>query len=204
VGKNGQLRIVRGLVEFDVAGSIPAGASINAVSLTLYMSRTSNPTVETIGLHRALAEWGEGGSLAPNGEGIGTSAQLGDATWIYTFFASDSWTAAGGDFSPVASASTGVGVVGSYVWSSAQLAADVEDFLADPAGNHGWVVVGNESSLAKRFDSRAGPVVAQRPQLLIDYSPPSGVPALGTAGIALLGVLLTSIAFWRRAAMAWR
>ena len=63
----------RGLITFDIAGSIPAGSTIESVTLTLNMSKTSSGT-QTIELHRLLADWGEGSSDAPSNEGGGTSA----------------------------------------------------------------------------------------------------------------------------------
>ena len=49
------------LIAFDVSGNIPAGATINSVSLTLNVSNTmAGP--ETVELHRVFADWGEGGS----------------------------------------------------------------------------------------------------------------------------------------------
>lgn len=199
-GKTGQAKIVRGLIEFDFAASIPTGATINTVSLNLFMSRTQNMNVETVSVHRVLAEWGEGGSAAPMGEGGGASAQAEDATWLHAFFASSLWSTAGGDFNAVATASASVGGVGAYVWSSSQLTADVADFLADAAGNHGWVVIGNEAALAKRFDSVQNPSNSQRPRLVIDFDPPTAVPALGSGTITMLVVSLMvgSVAGLRR------
>jgi hypothetical protein len=168
-----------------------------SLALTLLgMSRTNNPAVETVSLHRALDEWGEGASNAPSGEGGGAPSQPGDATWLHTSFATGFWASAGGDFSPGPSASTGVGGVGVYAWSSAQLAGDVADFLASPADDHGWVVIGNEAALAKRFDGRTNPVTGQRPQLTIDFNPPPPmIPAFGSGGTVLLVALLLGATF---------
>ncbi len=64
--------IRRGLVSFDVAGSIPANATIQSVTLRLNMSK-SNVGDQAITLHRGLASWGEGASIAGgNGGGGGT------------------------------------------------------------------------------------------------------------------------------------
>jgi hypothetical protein len=196
-GRNGLGQVVRGLLEFDVAGNVPAGATITSATLTLFMSRTNNPVVETVSLRRASNEWGEGASDAPMGEGGGTLALAGDATWIHTFFNTGFWLAAGGDFSPASSASAGVGAIGSYSWTSPQLVADVQDFLDQPADDHGWVVIGNEAALAKRFDSRTNPVPSQRPQLTIEFTEAPPVPALGAEGIALLAALLLAASVWR-------
>ena len=76
----------RAVLHFDVAGSIPAGATINSVTLQLYMSRTQAGD-RTVTLHRATSDWGEGSSNASGQEGGPDSAEQDDATWRYTFYA---------------------------------------------------------------------------------------------------------------------
>lgn len=61
----------RGLIAFDIAGSVPAGATINSVSLMLNMSRTTSGP-QNVGLHQVLSDWGEGTSAAPGQEGSDT------------------------------------------------------------------------------------------------------------------------------------
>ena len=51
----------------------------------------------------------------------------------------------GGDFSATVSASQSVGAIGQYTWSSAQMVADVQSWLDNPASNFGWLVLGDES-----------------------------------------------------------
>ena len=58
----------RGVVAFDIAGSIPAGSTISSVSLELHMSRTIGGP-EIVELRRLLADWGEGTSRASGEEG---------------------------------------------------------------------------------------------------------------------------------------
>ena len=81
----GELR--RGVIAFDIAENIPAGSTIESVTLQLNMSRTSSGG-QPIELRRLLADWGEGSSNAPGQEGGGDAATSGDATWVYTFFQS--------------------------------------------------------------------------------------------------------------------
>ena len=77
----------RGLIEFDIAGNVPAGSTINAVQLTLFLGQVagSDTTPRTIELHRLTADWGEGttgsGSTMIGGTGQGFQANAGDATW---------------------------------------------------------------------------------------------------------------------------
>ena len=195
VGQTGQLVVVRGVLEFDVEGGVPRGATLLSASLSLHMSRTlNNQEIHTVGLHRVSEEWGEAGSVATQGEGGGAAAQDGDATWRYTFFSTDSWASLGGDFDPVALASTDVSAVGFYSWTSPELLADVQLFHEEPSQNHGWILIGNEVlPRAKRFDTRENPDVGVRPQLIIEFEP-LWLPSLAPAGFALLVVVMAAAA----------
>jgi hypothetical protein len=161
----------RALMYFAVADSLPAGASIDSVQLTLRVSKTIAPS-ETHTLHNVTADWGEGNSDAAGLEGAGDFAQPGDATWRHRFFDTTFWATPGGDFVAGASASTSVATVGFYTWKSAGMTADVQSWLDSPATNYGWILIGNEAVLAtaKRFDSRENPIAANRPKLTIYYT----------------------------------
>lgn len=163
----------RGLIAFNVAGSVPAGSTITGASLRLNMSRTKAPT-EPVSLHVVQQDWGEGASDAASNEGAGAPAQPNDATWKHRFYPSIFWSALGGVFSPTASATTDVAGVAFYTWSSPAMVADVQTWLDNPAGNFGWAVIGFESGrkTAKRFDSHENATVGNRPQLTITYNPP--------------------------------
>lgn len=180
---NGDRR--RTLMAFDVAASIPAGATINGVTLRLNMSKTNAAAPSTpVSLHRVTKDWGEGASNAasPN-EGDGAPAAPNDATWKHTFFSSQLWTALGGDFSSTASGAAFVGGLGAYTWTSTpQMVTDVQSWLDAPTGNFGWILIGTESgtTTAKRFDTRENLVVANQPLLTIDYTPDM-VPTLPTS-----------------------
>jgi len=166
-GENGMGELRRGVLAFDISGIIPAGSTITAVSLTMNMSMTP-AGAETVELHKLLADWGEGTSHAPMGEGDGAPATPNDATWRHRFFDTIFWTNEGGDFSATVSASQSVGGIGQYTWSSTQMVADVQSWLDDPASNFGWLVLGNETTIAtaKRFDTRES---ASPPMLTIQY-----------------------------------
>jgi hypothetical protein len=135
-GENGMGELRRGVSAFDIAATIPAGSTITAVSLTMNMSMTPAGAL-IVELHKVLADWGEGTSHAPMGEGDGASATPNDATWRHRFFDSVFWTTQGGDFSATVSASQSVGGVGQYTWSSAQMVADAQSWLDNPASNFG-------------------------------------------------------------------
>jgi len=160
----------RAVVAFEVAGTIPAGSTILSASLVLHVSKEL-PGDVVFALHRLTSDWGEGASDAPLDEGMGTSAEPGDATWLHAFAGGAPWTAPGGDFGEASVAQT-VSGTGAHVWSSAALVADVQAMLDDPAADFGWIVVGDESTTpsAKRFDSREHPEEGRRPALVVEYT----------------------------------
>lgn len=166
----------RGLIAFDVVAHVPPGSTINSVKLTLNMSMTNfSAGDQPINLHRVVADWGEGASDTPGSEGVGTAAEPGDATWEHTFFNTAFWATPGGDFSSTISAGLMVGGVGFYTWGpTVEMHADVQGWLDNSANNFGWLLRGNEAVLttAKRFDSRENPEPANRPVLVVDFTPP--------------------------------
>jgi hypothetical protein len=192
-GQSGGASIRRGVIAFDVAGNIPAAATITNVTLTLSMSKTT-AGAQTVALHRALADWGEGTSVGQGGGGgQGGPSTPGDATWIHTFYDDSLWATAGGDFSATPSATQSVSGLGFYTWgSTAGMVADVQSWLDSPSTNYGWVVKGNEGAArtAKRFDSRQNSNTNARPTLTITYTPPA--PA---APAALAATDITSSSF---------
>ena len=176
VGVNGGGTLRRGALRFDFS-AIPAGSTITSVSLRMYCSAAGLTTQYPIALHRMLASWGEGPSVAFGGGGA--SAEPGDVTWTHRFYPSVFWTTPGGEFATTASASRNVGGIAYYSWSStAGLVADVQQWVNTPATNFGWCVRGNETVLqsAKRFDSHESGAVAARPTLTVVYTPPVANP----------------------------
>jgi len=180
--------IRRALIAFDPAGAgIPNGAMIVSAELTLQMNMT-NAGGNSVSLHRALADWGEGGSVAGSGQGGGAPAQNGDATWFHTVFPGAFWASPGGDFVATPSAAEIVGGNGAYTWgSTAQMVADVQAWVDNPSSNFGWVLVGNEFTqpTAKSFDSRES---GSGPVLVVTYNAP--VPTVGAWALVLLASLL--------------
>lgn len=166
----------RAFVKFDVAGAVPAGATITSVTLTMNMNK-SGLNNSTVYLHKANTNWGEGTSDAGDPDGQGAAATINDATWNCKFSngaggCTTSWTNAGGDYTLTASASTAVTTsLGNYTWTSAQMASDIQSWLNNPSTNFGWEILGDESVIktAKRFYSRQG---TNPPSLSITYSSP--------------------------------
>lgn len=90
----------RALIAFDLAGSLPAGSTINSVSLTLVMNRAKGNTTVDVSLHRLTRSWGEGTSHADAEEGKGIDATANDATWSHAIWPGQTWTTAGGITAP--------------------------------------------------------------------------------------------------------
>ena len=159
----------RALLAFDFS-AIPAGSMITSATLTLVMDKSATLDAFDFSLYRLLANWGEGASNSGSPGGGGTQAEAGDATWTHAFFPGTTWSTPGGTFSPTASATTSVGALGSYQWTSPQMIADVQNWLNDPATNFGWILKDNEAAFpAKRFISAENTIVGSRPALVVTY-----------------------------------
>ena len=180
VGTTGQTQgnVRRATLKFDVS-ALPAGATIDSVTLTMQMSKTVS-AAQNVVVHRALSDWGEGPSNASQGgagpgEGDGVQAASGDATWLHRFFNNQFWATPGGDFVAAGSATAAVSGVGSYQWTSAGLLDDVQQWQANPSENFGWILTGNEAAIrtAKEFGSRNNATAANRPTLTVVFTTPS-------------------------------
>ncbi len=175
--------VVRGLLAFDIANNIPAGATIDSVSLRLNVSKAGSDDARTIKLFKLSADWGEGASLDnPGGGQIWADAQTNDATWSHRFFNSTTWATMGGDFIATPSSTQTVEGTGVYTWeTTSQMVADVQNWLDDSASNYGWIIkMDDETTLktAKQIDSVQNATAANRPMLIIDYTPAPSVPSL--------------------------
>lgn len=163
----------RGVIKFDVS-SIPANATITDVSLKLEMIQTSSGA-KMVSLHTLTKDWGEGTSSSSNG--VGANSTTGDATWIHTFYNTSNWTTAGGDYTSTSSASTSVNSNGNYTWTGSGLVADVQGWVTSSATNHGWTLIGDESTVktTKSFATKDHPTASLRPVLEITYTTPPPV-----------------------------
>jgi hypothetical protein len=172
VGNNAMGLTRRALFKFDLS-AIPAGSTVTSATLRLYMAQTTAGATN-VTAHKLLASWGEGTSLPGGNGGEGTNATTNDATWVHRFYNTTNWTTQGGQFVAGASATTSVGGDGFYNWSSAQLISDVQQWVNMPAANFGWILRGDESDThtSKRFSTRENTVAAQRPVLIVIYTPP--------------------------------
>ncbi|MFZ5830784.1 MAG: DNRLRE domain-containing protein [Planctomycetota bacterium] len=195
-GRTGQnpptISVRRGLIQFDIAGSLPAGVIITSVTLTIpgVQGRSGDPTTT---LHRVLQDWGEGASEFIGGQGDG--AEDNDATWLYRFYnkanptESLAWSTPGGDFVSAASGSSVIsddlGGGQLFSWSSAGMVDDVRFWLANPSQNFGWLILGDESmgQTAKRFNSGESAVP---PVLAVEYVPEPSTVVLALAALGTI------------------
>lgn len=158
-GADGQSNMKRSLVTFDLAAaSIPANATIDSVTMTLFIGQIagsgggssggSYPS-RTIRVYHLSAAWGEGPSGSPTsptvgGTGQGYAIQTGDSSWSYTFYSGSLWSTLGGDFvaTPIASTtfSSPFSINQPCTWSSAGMVTDVQNWLSTPSGYHGWEI----------------------------------------------------------------
>jgi hypothetical protein len=213
-GTNGANSPRRALIAFDIAGSLPAGAVVQAVQLTLTLGQVAGSGGGTGGvngspivdLFEVSKDWGEGtvqsGGTPDNlgGQGQGAQANPGDATWnaaMYSATTPTLWTAPGGDFAAAASAS--LQIVGTttnvaYNWTTTSgMVADVQSWLNSPANNFGWILKNEDETgtqTFRAFYSRDTATAAFRPVLSITYAVPEPATVLlavgGIAGPVIL------------------
>ncbi|MBL0870566.1 MAG: DNRLRE domain-containing protein [Phycisphaerales bacterium] len=192
----------RSFIRFDLS-SIPCGSRVVGVTLSIAVANAQSAVPETqIALHRALAAWGEGPSSSFGGQGV--PSETGDANWYERSHPGVLWTTPGGDFAPVASASTNAPLPPErVVWSSTPaLVADVQAWLIQPAVNFGWMLKGDEQTMGstRRMHSREAALQSDRPTLRVRFIAPgegcspadiaddAGVPLVSPSGCSSIPV----------------
>jgi hypothetical protein len=145
----------RALVMFDLAESVPAGVTVDSAILVLHPSKVK-PGSTSIKVHMLTTEWGEGTSRAEDGDGKGAAATANDATWEFAKFNTQSWIKSGGDYALEASTTSTVSLGSDAEFSSSEITANVNFWLANPSKNYGWILIGDESttSTSVKFGSR--------------------------------------------------
>jgi len=166
----------RALIRFDLAGEVPANATVTSVTMTLRVTKAPPGAVaSTFGLHRVLQDWGEGTKTGI----VGDPASAGEATWNARRFPATLWSAPGAaapaDYVAKASGSSLVAGLGNFTFASTpDLVADVQAWLADPGSNFGWMLISQAEATARtarRFGSSEDPATA--PSLTIGFTMPA-------------------------------
>ncbi|MBL9140572.1 MAG: DNRLRE domain-containing protein [Phycisphaerae bacterium] len=194
VGVNGAGTRRRSVLRFDLS-AIPPGATVTSAELRVHVTQTISG-VQEFSLHSVGSAWTEGPAFDLGG--IGVPAEPGDCTWSHRSWPNDAWTTPGGDFAAVASSTVTIDDVGDWTFAStAGMVADAQSWVNAPAGNFGWLLMGNESQTqtAKKFDSRENREPLNRPTLTVTFTPPSAPGDLNGDGVvsgADLGILLSA------------
>ena len=172
VGQTFQPGLRRALLHFDIRSAVPAGATIQTARFEATEDQGNAGSWRVL-LHRLQADWGEAGSFAAGGQGGGTQAFMGDATWSHRFYDTALWTNPGGDFDAVASGSTLFQTTLQddqlVIPSSPGLVADVQSWLDNPATNYGWILKTDEADAGdvSAFSSRESNTP---PALVVTYT----------------------------------
>jgi hypothetical protein len=129
IGMTKRRDLRRTLLAFDVAASVPAGATIASARLVLYLSRVAalgEPLEARV--HRATTAREEGPAkpIRPN-EGSGAPVNEGDVTWDYIIYETVEWDVPGRSISEMPPSTWG---------STPLMVADVQQRL-DRAGERG-------------------------------------------------------------------
>lgn len=169
----------RGLMKFNIAGHLPAGAKITSVLLIVEVvgQPIDGDAPSTFELHRLLRDWGEG-TGSGNPPTLGRPALYGEANWTHRFAqTTNTWEAPGGvpgiDFADFGSGEQyvyGTALSPYSFGSSPEMVADVQLWLDHPASNFGWMLISRsetENFSARRFASREDAFRA--PILVVDY-----------------------------------
>lgn len=184
-----------GLLRFEVAAALPAGARISSVELSLeVVGRPADGFAAAVFELRAVRRaWGEGVQVAGSSDhpGLGAPAAEGEADWLECAAGTGAfWTEPGGAWgadvaTEVSSEQTIYGVPDSpYVFATSErMVADVQGWLDRPATNFGWMLLPRDESIrfsARRFASRED--AGRAPVLTVDYMPPPGFTGVERAG----------------------
>lgn len=169
-GLTNQGAVRRALMVFDVATGVPSGATVESAALQITVVKTIAGS-KAVSAHRVQQDWGEGTSV---GTGSGGSSKENDATWLHTFFDSQTWQTPGGDYDAgvLTSANAGSGTV--VLPSTAEFVATVQTWLDAPDQNFGLILIGDENSSpsAKAIGSREN-TGGDAPQLQLAYTMPT-------------------------------
>ncbi len=187
-------RVTRGILRFDVASAVPAGARVTDVRFEAEVHASGAGAIGTAdhSLHAVLADWGEGtttGSGGLWGEGDGGPATPGSVTHLHTSYPSAFWQTPGGDFEPDASGAFGAPTAGAVVAQGPGMVADVQRWIDSPSSNLGWILkADDESRPARIYRTREYIGGALNAFLVITFEPPIGTSVCGPAAVNASGL----------------
>ena len=164
------------LIKFSGLSNISGPATVSSATLSLYLENATSSTAKDIDIFKVLRPWTETG-----------------ATWA-TYDGTNNWTTSGGtggsdaDMSS-ALATISVGATGSYYhWSSAALAALVEDWINGDASNYGVLMRRNPwnayDAHTKQFRTKDNTADGDRPYLTVVYEVGTPQTAAPTSDIS--------------------
>ena len=169
--------IRRALVEFDIAGNIPAGSTIDSVTLTLNANLTPDTLNRNMSLFTRSPGLGRGNAgLRAERRRRGPRSQPRRRDLARRQVPAGALDQRRGRLRFVerhgiraADRLRGVGQRG----PAPGLLVDVQSWFVTPAGNEGWLIQGDETqdTTTRRFYSREGAVP---PVLVVDFTPPAG------------------------------
>lgn len=138
VGRNSSAPNVRtrALIRYNLQGYVPPGSIIQSAELGL---RVTSSRAVFVTVHKVLSSWGEGTSLGNSG--LGSAADIGEATWVHQNYATNPWDTPGGDHDPAFDLITAVGTQGlNTPGPTDMLNAHVQSWVDAPASNFGWLL----------------------------------------------------------------
>ncbi|HIV72895.1 MAG TPA: cadherin domain-containing protein [Candidatus Aquabacterium excrementipullorum] len=167
-GTGGQARM---FLKFDLS-MIPAGSTINSVTLYLQITTSNTFTSATFDLHKILTSWSE-------------SATWGDINGTFPESPNNVSVSTATDASI-----TDGGAKNYTIASTANLISTVQGWVNDSSTNNGWFTTNGGYQSRNSFASSENATQAYRPKIVIDYTLPTP-PTLdldsGTAGTGYSG-----------------
>jgi hypothetical protein len=156
----------RGLVRFNLT-AIPARAVIVDARVVFNIERVpDDPGTSTFELRRLLVAWSEG-QATWNNRTTGVAWQEPGAL-------------GGADVAAFPGGTAFVDTGTMDVESTSELVNDVQDWVRDPASNHGWLFRSQSEETirtARHFSSREATVAANRPRLAVTFNVPPAIEA---------------------------
>lgn len=155
-----------GLFRWDVS-AIPAGSTVNSVSIEFTVTSSSKETYEVYALERAWDELSATWQQYADGVDWSGAGATGG---------SDADSAVLGSMSPASKGTYRINL------NAAGIAA-VQEWVGDPSHNYGIIIKDYNNSKAFEIATSESKTASQRPKLMINYTaPPANLPPMVSAG----------------------